>query len=565
MRHSTGRHGRPVDRTPATTAAAPAGRHARPAEPRTRRRASAPVSPAVVAIPAVALVLGTVLAALLGVLPGVAAPAPGQVPAAATPAATPAPATSSPPSTATTAPATAAAPALPKDPAVAAKLIAELRPKIAAASAAHDAAQTELVAADAAVQAAQQHAIAAERIAGDARDTLASWAAYLYRSGGGAGLVTQLLDAVDDDPQAFLRATGDAAIVGDGLAYDLVRAQATLAESRLATQQAAELAVLAEQHVAQAEAARATLADLLARAQALVNASKGASGPQTLITAAGCPKTVPAGTLRDGSATVTAFTLCRDSVKAAATPQAALAIQAAFRMLGAPYACKGVGRMDPFRFDCSSLVSRAYYLGAGLETAGASWAPSTRDMVPWDGVALAGWASYVAPAFVRPGDLVLYDTGGAAYRHVVMYLADGYMLHTNSCGDVAHVSSFSGFGISPGHAFLVARRVLAPGAVRIPDPVPVPTSRPVPGKPKPNDGAGDPPAPKPPTTPTTPVPTPAPTTTSPTGDATTTSPDPTTTSPSTSPTTTSPPAPQSSSGSPSTSSTSSPAGQGARR
>ena len=514
-----------------------------------------------VGIPAVALVLGTVLAALLGVLPGVAAPAPGQVPAAATPAATPAPATSGPQTTATTTPASAA-PALPKDPAAAAKLIEELRPRIAAASAAHDKAQVELERANAAVVSAQQHAITAERIAGDARDTLAAWAGYLYRSGGGAGLVTQLLDAVDDDPQAFLRATADAGVVGDGLAYDLVRAQATLAESRQATQQAAEMAALAERGAAEAETARATLADLLARAQTLVNASQGAAGPQTLITAAGCPKAVPAGTLRDGSETVTAFTLCRDSVKQAATPQAALAIQAAFRMLGAPYACKGVGRMDPFRFDCSSLVSRAYYLGAGLETAGASWAPSTRDMVPWDGVALAGWASYVAPTFVRPGDLVLYDTGGAAYRHVVMYLADGYMLHTNSCGDVAHVSAFTGFGTSPGHAFLVARRVLAPGAVRIPDPVPVPTSRPVPGKPKPNDGAGDPPAPKPPTTP---VPAPAPTTTSPSGDATTTSPTPSTTSPSTSPTTTSPPAPETSSSSPSTSGTSSPAGQGVRR
>jgi len=40
----------------------------------------------------------------------------------------------------------------------------------------------------------------------------------------------------------------------------------------------------------------------------------------------------------------------------------------------------------------------------------------------------------------------------------VMLLAHGYMVHTNRCGDVAHVTRFWGF--SPGFAsFLGARRV----------------------------------------------------------------------------------------------------------
>jgi hypothetical protein len=177
---------------------------------------------------------------------------------------------------------------------------------------------------------------------------------------------------------------------------------------------------------------------------------------------------VPA-TLRDGAELIGAEVLCRTAVRQAATPQAALALTWAFQHLGAVYACKGVGRMEPWRADCSSFVSRAYAEGAGLGTAGDAWAPSTRNMVPWDGVALDPHYAYVAPAALRPGDLVLYDTcpqGGCPYKHVVMYLGspDGgrtrWMLHTNACGDVAKVTAFWGFPTT-GHPFLVARRVIA--------------------------------------------------------------------------------------------------------
>jgi cell wall-associated NlpC family hydrolase len=195
----------------------------------------------------------------------------------------------------------------------------------------------------------------------------------------------------------------------------------------------------------------------------------------------GCPtQNVPA-TLRDGSDAVGAATLCRQAVKQAATPQAALAITWAFQHLGASYACGGAGRLLPFRADCSSFVSRAYHEGAGLATAGDGWAPSTRNMVPWDGVPLDPHYGYLPPPLLRAGDLVLYDTcpqGGCPYKHVVMYLGspDGgktfWMIHTNACGDVAKVETFWGFP-SSGHPFLVARRVLAlPGeTVEVPTPV----------------------------------------------------------------------------------------------
>ena len=192
-------------------------------------------------------------------------------------------------------------------------------------------------------------------------------------------------------------------------------------------------------------------------------AARSTATPQLVIDGSVCPAGAPDGTLWDGSSAVGARRLCERAVKAAPTPQARIAIRAAFHMLGAPYACGDVGRMSAFRFDCSSLVSRAYAI-AGIPAAGPTWSSSTRDMVPWDGRKLAPWAAYVAPSKILPGDLVLYDTGGATYRHVVMYIGGGYMIDTNYCGGVEHVRSFIGFPSQGSHVFLVARRVIVPPA-----------------------------------------------------------------------------------------------------
>jgi cell wall-associated NlpC family hydrolase len=213
------------------------------------------------------------------------------------------------------------------------------------------------------------------------------------------------------------------------------------------------------------------------RAATALLAELGAARPQTTVGPQGCPGAAPPGALREGADAVGIERLCRSALEAAATPQAALAITWALQHLGAAYACGGAGRMLPFRADCSSFVSRAYAEGAGLRTAGDGWAPSTRDMVPWDGVALDPHYAYVAPAALRPGDLVLYDTcpqGGCPYKHVVMYLGavggQEWMAHTDSCGDVAKVERFWGLPASGGAVFLVARRVAAlPGEqVRVP-------------------------------------------------------------------------------------------------
>ena len=209
--------------------------------------------------------------------------------------------------------------------------------------------------------------------------------------------------------------------------------------------------------------AKATLTSIDSQLGALAT-----TAPSLPLDADGCPLTSIESTLRDGSASIGAEKLCHLAIAGAATPQAALAISWAFRHLGAAYACGGAGRMLPFRADCSSFVSRAYHEGAGLSTASLYDAPSTRDMVPWGGAGLDPHYAFVAPADIKPGDLVLYDTcpssGSCAYRHVVMYLGtvDGHtwMVHTSSCGDVAHVSEFWGTGGGSPAPFLVARRVV---------------------------------------------------------------------------------------------------------
>jgi cell wall-associated NlpC family hydrolase len=189
------------------------------------------------------------------------------------------------------------------------------------------------------------------------------------------------------------------------------------------------------------------------------------AAPQTVISKDGCPKAVLEGTV---PVDVRVKKLCENAVKQAPTPQAAVAIKWALIRLGAPYACEGIGRLQPWRYDCSSYVSRAYSEGAGLGTAGKTWAPSTRNMVPWDGVPLDQHYAPIPPTELKPGDLVLYDTCPAgetcAYRHVVMYLGPmekggvPMMAHTNGCGLVAHVEPFLGTDASN---FLGARRVVA--------------------------------------------------------------------------------------------------------
>jgi cell wall-associated NlpC family hydrolase len=284
----------------------------------------------------------------------------------------------------------------------------------------------------------------------------------------GAGGFDGVIGVLSSGPRDFLANADSWAYLTSAASAD-VSSYATHESSV----QAAEQAVIeAEQAVAHAEAVIAGLQREYDATMASVQGDDSqleslvaSSQPQIEIGTDGCPTTVLDGVAPAG---VDLHALCVRAVLAAPTVQAALAVQWALGRLGAPYACEGIGRLDPFRFDCSSFVSRAYSDGGGIATATDTWAPSTRNMVPWDGKSLDDHYVPVEPDQIRPGDLVLYDTcpsdgSSCPYRHVVMFLGHltkggpAYMAHTNKCGGVAHVEEFTGID-DP--TFLGVRRVL---------------------------------------------------------------------------------------------------------
>ncbi|MFM7145299.1 MAG: C40 family peptidase [Actinomycetales bacterium] len=321
---------------------------------------------------------------------------------------------------------------------------------------------------------AERQMIAAEQ----ARTQVGALANALYREGEVGALVEAVL-TLGAPSQSSVLVGSSYVSVGSTSASALLRAQQQAEADAI---RAADVATTA---LRGAEVLQGLALQQLSGLKALLRQAilnQQTRGPQTIVGADGCPIDAPDATLRGGAQELGVSELCRLSVARAPTPQAALAIKYALGQLGAPYACRGVGRLDPFRFDCSSFVARAYADGAGVPLTREGWAPSTRNMVPWDGIALDRHYALLPPGDLAPGDLVLYDTGGATYRHVVMVLADGYMVHTNACGDVLHVDRFWGIDGATKGQFLVARRVLlepdyslAPGdpaTGAVPQPIP---------------------------------------------------------------------------------------------
>ena len=286
--------------------------------------------------------------------------------------------------------------------------------------------------------------------------------------------VDVVMSVLGSDPEDVLRGLDAviylrAAAGSEDVELRLARSAAVVAQSAAASTQ---IRMTEDRdRLTDVEATLARTRARLASDRKELDALIAAAAPQTVVGASGCPKAVLDGTVPGG---VSIRDLCRRAVKVAATPQAAFAIKWALVRLGAPYACDGVGRLAPWRYDCSSYVSRAYAEGAGLQTAAAGWAPSTRTMVPWDGAALDPHYARIAPNRIKPGDLVLYDTCPAGevcdYQHVVMYLGPAVpggvplMAHTSTCGGVAHVAPFTG---TESGNFLGVRRVIPAAGERV--------------------------------------------------------------------------------------------------
>ena len=147
-----------------------------------------------------------------------------------------------------------------------------------------------------------------------------------------------LIDRLDNARKAGAAARGIVNDAQDARA-ELAMANATVLALTLRIDAASGSVAAAEQSVTAAETA---LKEIDAQLAALA-----ISAPQQQIGPDGCPTANVPGTLRDGSDTIGAAALCRSAVRQAATPQAALAVQWAFKHLGAPYACGGAGRLQP--------------------------------------------------------------------------------------------------------------------------------------------------------------------------------------------------------------------------
>lgn len=292
-----------------------------------------------------------------------------------------------------------------------------------------------------------------------ARDILERWAAGLYRNEIGVNAYVDVLETGIMSPERTPDVAHWLGLVGKQRESAIDEA-ARLVESaekfeRLAYQ-SFEKAQQAEEY---ANIRRAKADVILESTETALRAAVGDDFKHQLtIGPDGCPTSAPGGSIRSGLPAEIAR-LCARSVALAPTPEAALAIKYAFRTLGAEYACDGIGRNLPMRYDCSSLVARAYAEGAGLLTATETWIPTTRNLLPWDGVSQAAWARTIEPDEALPGDLVLYDTEHLASRHVVMLLADGHMLHVAACGDISHVTGFWGYQDGTGYRYLGVRRV----------------------------------------------------------------------------------------------------------
>lgn len=161
-----------------------------------------------------------------------------------------------------------------------------------------------------------------------------------------------------------------------------------------------------------------------AKRQAALKAQTAAN--QTGVGPDGCPSQAPANTMREGSDKIGVAALCANSVAQARSGAAAGAVKQSLKQLGIPYS------LSPLRntthMDCSSFVSRAY------RDTGTPIPLFSGNNPTTDTFRAAKWMTKISLGEAKPGDLVEPHAG-----HVAMKLSDGFMVHTNKTGDVAHV------------------------------------------------------------------------------------------------------------------------------
>lgn len=135
--------------------------------------------------------------------------------------------------------------------------------------------------------------------------------------------------------------------------------------------------------------------------------------------------------------------LVSNSIKESASDAAAAALLWASSNLGVPYSQEN--RQKRGFFDCSSFVSSAF------ESAGV---PMRQDVMLYDTTdLLRGFqrddASMVSVSMqdAKPGDLILYErppvAGAQPVMHVVILLANGYIMHAPNTGSVTRIEKLN--------------------------------------------------------------------------------------------------------------------------
>lgn len=122
------------------------------------------------------------------------------------------------------------------------------------------------------------------------------------------------------------------------------------------------------------------------------------------------------------------------------------AVAQAMLLVNTPY--RWGGNTPQGGFDCSGLISYVFRQVAGAGR------PLPRTTAQW-----AAATSPIPRASLERGDLVFFDTTGARYSHMGLYVGDGTFVHAPSSGGTVHQTALTNPYFAP--RFTGARRVFA--------------------------------------------------------------------------------------------------------
>lgn len=150
-----------------------------------------------------------------------------------------------------------------------------------------------------------------------------------------------------------------------------------------------------------------------------------------------CPTTAPAGTIVPVGVDVRVA--CETAETTAPTPQAAAAIRYAFGQLGAAYSQSNRYSEDPPKFDCTSLISRAYSAAGAMITRGDS-------STPWGLGGGFGWTGAYMPQNYEGSNLTRVESYWQLLPGDVIIEFDGSS-PAGSVGDGGHAQLYLGNGL----------------------------------------------------------------------------------------------------------------------